>query len=103
MSAGPHVVQRRRRQWRRGVDQRRFLQKAGDPARERAPGVRRGCEACVDRELEVGKSTGIWVPGLNDCHTVVNDILDKCRNDTLEKALQDDTARKLREADAGAP
>jgi hypothetical protein len=60
-------------------------------------------EACVDRELEVGKNTGTWIPGINDCHTVVNDILDKCRTDTPEKALQDDTARRLREADAGAP
>ena len=60
-------------------------------------------EACVDRELEVGKDTGTWIPGANDCHTVVNDILDKCRTDTLDEALQDDTERKMREADAGVP
>lgn len=60
-------------------------------------------EACVDRELQIGKDTGTWIPGINDCHTVVTDILDKCRSGTLEKALQDDTERKLREADAGAP
>jgi hypothetical protein len=60
-------------------------------------------EACVERELEIGKNAGTWIPGVNDCHTVVNEILDKCRTDTLERALQVETERRLREADAGAP
>ncbi len=36
-------------------------------------------EDCVDRELEIGKPTGPWVPPLNDCHTVVDAILDECK------------------------
>ena len=35
-------------------------------------------EDCVNRELEVGKDTGRWVPPFNDCHTIVQDILDRC-------------------------
>lgn len=60
-------------------------------------------EACVDRELEIGKNTGTWIPGINDCHTVVNGIIDKCQTNTLDKVLADDAARKMRGADAGAP
>lgn len=35
-------------------------------------------EECVNRELEVGKETGRWLPLVDDCHTVVQDILDRC-------------------------
>lgn len=34
-------------------------------------------EACVNRELELGKDTGRWWPW-NQCHTVVDDILERC-------------------------
>jgi hypothetical protein len=35
--------------------------------------------ACVERELEIGRDTGRWLPW-NQCHTVVDDILEKCRD-----------------------
>ncbi len=34
-------------------------------------------EACVNRELSIGKDTGRWWPW-NQCHTVVDDILKRC-------------------------
>jgi hypothetical protein len=48
-------------------------------------------EDCVDRHLEPGRGTGAWVPPFNDCHTVVRDILDDCRQPPPSPA------------DAGAP
>jgi hypothetical protein len=59
-------------------------------------------EDCVDRELQLGTDTGTWIPGINDCHTVVNDILDKCQTNTLEKALVADSANRREQANAGA-
>jgi hypothetical protein len=52
-------------------------------------------ESCVNKELQEGKSTGKWLPPFNDCHTVVNDILDTCR----KPEPQNDQPG----ADAGAP
>jgi hypothetical protein len=52
-------------------------------------------EACVNRELQEGKPTGKWTPVVNDCHTVVNDVLDKCR--------KVETQSNKSGADAGAP
>ncbi|OJY16729.1 MAG: hypothetical protein BGO98_11050 [Myxococcales bacterium 68-20] len=60
-------------------------------------------EDCVDRELQLGATTGNWTPGLNDCHSVVKRIIDKCHDEAVTKALEADTARRLRDADAGAP
>lgn len=60
-------------------------------------------EDCVDRELQLGKTTGNWTPGLNDCHSVVKRIIDKCHDEAVTKALEADTARRLKDADAGAP
>lgn len=51
-------------------------------------------EDCVDRELEIGKPTGPWVPSLNDCHTTVDRILDKCKVRPAPSYV---------EADAGVP
>ncbi len=34
-------------------------------------------EACVNRELELGKRTGRWTP-LNQCQSYVSDVLEKC-------------------------
>lgn len=34
--------------------------------------------ACVERETEVGKETGLWVPLVNDCQTKTKEILDRC-------------------------
>lgn len=34
--------------------------------------------ACVDRELVAGKSTGPWIPLVNDCHVITRAVLDKC-------------------------
>jgi len=38
---------------------------------------------CVSDALEAGGETGVWIPGLNDCHDVVEDILDGCDPDNL--------------------
>lgn len=54
-------------------------------------------EDCVDRELEIGQSTGTWIPGINDCHTVVKNIVAKCREESIVKALDEEQKR-----DAGA-
>jgi hypothetical protein len=54
-------------------------------------------EACVNRELQEGKPTGKWLPPFNDCHTVVNDVLDACRV-PLTPATPSNPG-----ADAGAP
>jgi hypothetical protein len=52
-------------------------------------------EDCVDRELQVGTDTGEWTPGFNDCHTVVTTVVDKCRGESIAKALatEDDAKR----------
>lgn len=34
--------------------------------------------ACVERETEFGKTTGPWLPLVNDCHTKTQEVLDKC-------------------------
>lgn len=34
--------------------------------------------ACVERETEIGKDTGQWIPFVNDCHTKTQEVLDKC-------------------------
>ncbi len=46
-------------------------------------------EDCVDRELSIDTPTGTWIPGLNDCHTVVKSVIDKCHDEAIEKALVD--------------
>jgi hypothetical protein len=46
-------------------------------------------EDCVDRELSIDTPTGTWIPGLNDCHTVVKRVIDKCHDEAVEKALID--------------
>ena len=58
---------------------------------------------CVDRELELGRDTGPWIPGVNDCHTVVERIVDKCHQEDAARAEQEATQRRLTEADGGAP
>lgn len=57
-------------------------------------------EDCVDRELQVGADTGTWIPGINDCHTVVKDIVSKCNREAAEKAAEAEQWR--REVDGGA-
>ena len=42
-------------------------------------------EACVDKELEIGKAGGRWVLGANDCHTFVEDVLSKCSKPAAKK------------------
>ena len=44
-------------------------------------------EDCVDRELSINRPTGTWILGLNDCHTVVKSVIDKCHDEAVEKAL----------------
>jgi hypothetical protein len=34
--------------------------------------------ACVERETELGKDTGPWIPLVNDCHTKTQEVLDRC-------------------------
>lgn len=58
---------------------------------------------CVNRELEVGRDTGRWVPGLNDCHTVVEHVVDKCAKEEAARAEEQATRRRLEEADGGVP
>jgi len=36
-------------------------------------------EACVNEKLTLGKPTGRWTPGLNDCHTVTTNIIEDCK------------------------
>jgi len=36
-------------------------------------------ETCVNKELQIGKDTGHWMPW-NNCNTLVNNILDKCKS-----------------------
>ena len=36
-------------------------------------------EDCVNRMLEIGKPEGPFLPGINDCHTFVSNVLDACR------------------------
>jgi hypothetical protein len=45
-------------------------------------------EDCVDRELVIGAPTGTWIPGLNDCHTVVKAVIDKCHQEAVDKVMQ---------------
>lgn len=35
-------------------------------------------EDCVNRELEIGKDTGRWVPPFNDCQTYAKEVLERC-------------------------
>jgi hypothetical protein len=35
-------------------------------------------EDCVD-SMALGTKTGRWTPGINDCHTVTQDVIDKCK------------------------
>jgi hypothetical protein len=35
---------------------------------------------CIINELRIGRETGLWVPPFNDCHEVVKEILDVCRD-----------------------
>lgn len=50
-------------------------------------------EDCVDRELQLDERTGTWIPGINDCHTVVKKIIAKCREESIDKALQGNAER----------
>jgi hypothetical protein len=36
-------------------------------------------EACIDEKLKPGRQLGRFVPGYNDCHTTVSDILNACK------------------------
>lgn len=72
----------------------RLVDHSGEPKTDCTglPGVD---EDCVDRELQIGADTGKWTPGINDCHTVVTIIVDKCRDEGIAKALaaEDDAKR----------
>jgi hypothetical protein len=62
----------------------RLMDHSGQSA---APGsscdvVREVDPECVEKTLRVGQFTGAWTPGLNDCHTVVDDILASCARPT---------------------
>ncbi len=46
-------------------------------------------EDCIDRELVIDAPTGTWIPGLNDCHTVVKRVIAKCHEDAVDKAIED--------------
>lgn len=59
-------------------------------------------EDCVDRELQLGEPTGTWIPGVNDCHTVVKGVIDKCHEETVVKALEADAASRLGNTAVGA-
>ena len=59
-------------------------------------------EECVDREMQVGESTGVWIPGVNDCHTVVKGVIDKCHQETVAKALEAEAATRPGNAAVGA-
>jgi hypothetical protein len=67
---------------------------------ERVPGVD---EDCVDRELQIGTDAGDWIPPLNDCHTFVKRIVDKCTKEAQEAAVQREEAAKTSEGHDGAP
>lgn len=59
-------------------------------------------EDCVDRELQIGESTGTWIPGVNDCHTVLEKVIDKCHDEAVAKALDDVAASRPGNAAVGA-
>ena len=54
---------------------------------------------CVDRELEIGKATGAWIPPFNDCHTVAADIVMKCAINGVDPYAYEHN----KESDAGVP
>lgn len=67
-----------------------------------APGA--GCDVakevdpdCVDRALTLGQPTGRWWPGINDCHTVAEEILRSCERP------REPTTREVQQAGAGRP
>ncbi|CAG1010355.1 hypothetical protein PHYC_03836 [Phycisphaerales bacterium] len=46
-----------------------------------------GCNvSCLQQKLRVGRCMGPWVPGVNDCNTVVHDAMQSCgcKNECLE-------------------
>jgi hypothetical protein len=53
-------------------------------------------EACIDRELKIGRDTGPWIPPFNDCHTVVKDILATCKQTALDNLLEAESAVRPR-------
>jgi hypothetical protein len=54
---------------------------------------------CVDREIQLGKSTGQWLPPFNDCHTVAADVVKKCATDSVDPYAMAHNA----DSDAGVP
>lgn len=60
------------------------------------------CNECLDREMQLGEPTGVWIPGVNDCHTVVKSVIDKCHQETVDKALEADAAKRPGNAAVGA-
>lgn len=54
---------------------------------------------CVDEELAIGKPTGRWLPPFNDCHTAVQDVIDKCKKPGTDPWV----TKALKDGDAGVP
>jgi hypothetical protein len=51
-------------------------------------------EDCVDRELQLDERTGTWVPLLNDCHTVVKRVLERCEAEGLRDVMDWDARQE---------
>jgi hypothetical protein len=52
---------------------------------------------CVERSLTLGQPTDRWLPGLNDCHTIAEDILRSCDRPKAPPTTEE------RQAGAGRP
>ncbi len=65
---------------------------------------------CIERELTLGKDIGRWAPPFNDCNTVVEDAVERCKTTSgsplgnAKRAAADAAALRRRETeDAGVP
>jgi hypothetical protein len=53
-------------------------------------------EECIDRKLEVGKNTHPWVLIVNDCHSVVRNIIRECRDEQRNSQATTETTTRAK-------
>ena len=69
------------------------------PAGEFNPRWRNVDQSCVESASPLGRSTGRWVPPVNDCHTWVEETMEGCRPQEEIEADADRAQRRLELSD----
>lgn len=54
------------------------------PVEEAGQGWANVDASCVKDQMSIGRDTGTWIPTQNDCHTVVEQVMDSCSHNLID-------------------